>query len=73
VLLSGDVAQRVTSKQATKSTTSRSREVHRKRFEPKLDPREELMIAIRNAGAKNILKKVSSNLNVAFNKLLKCL
>ena len=75
VALSGDVSQKATSKQVTKSATSRSREVNRKRFEPKLDPREELMIAIRNASAKNILKKVSSSsLNIGFNnKLLKCL
>lgn len=59
VLLTRDAPQKVTSMQMTKLATSRSREVNRKRFEPKLDPREELMIAIRNAGAKNILKKVS--------------
>ena len=29
------------------------------RFEPKLDPREELMIAIRSAGGRDVLRKVS--------------
>ena len=32
------------------------------KFEPELDPREELMIAIRNAGGRNALRKVSNNM-----------
>ena len=60
---STQVTKTASSTQVTKTASSRSREVNRKRFEPKLDPREELMIAIRNAGAKNILKKVSSSQN----------
>ncbi|KAI0224686.1 hypothetical protein LSAT2_024320 [Lamellibrachia satsuma] len=57
---STQVTKAASSTQVTKTASSRSREVNRKRFEPKLDPREELMIAIRNAGAKNMLKKAAT-------------
>lgn len=42
-------------------TKPKSKSKSRKYIEPKLDPREELMIAIRNFGGRGAMKKVPVN------------